>query len=112
MLSKRVVLLVVALCCLLALTPSALLAQAASTGTVAGTVTDPSGAAVAGAGVTLVDPSTNDSRKTTTNETGRYRFANVPPRTYNLTINKNGVSVQRYRGGGVTRGVQRTATSR
>ena len=64
MLTKRVVLFVVALACLFALTPSALFAQAASTGTVAGTVTDPSGAAVAGAAVTLVDPSTNDSRKT------------------------------------------------
>src|SRR5438094_3785604 len=104
MLSKRVVLLVVALCCLLALTPSALLAQAASTGTVAGTVTDPSGAAVAGAGVTLVDPSTNDSRKTTTNETGRYLFANVPPGTYNLTINKTGFRVTKFSGQVVTVG--------
>ena len=104
MLSKRVVLLVVALCCLLALTPSALFAQAASTGTVAGTVTDPSGAAVAGAAVTLVDPSTNDSRKTTTNETGRYLFANVPPGTYNLTINKTGFRVTKFSGQVVTVG--------
>src|SRR6266853_1591084 len=104
MLSKRVVLLLVALCCLVALTPSALFAQAASTGTVAGTVIDPSGAAVAGAAVTLVDPSTNDSRKTTTNETGRYLFANVPPGTYNMTINKTGFRVAKFTGQIVTVG--------
>src|SRR6266481_5763006 len=104
MLSKRVVLLLVALSCLVALTPSALFAQAASTGTVAGTVTDPSGAAVAGAAVTLVDPSTNDSRKTTTNETGRYLFANVPPGTYNMTINKTGFRVAKFTGQIVTVG--------
>src|SRR5216110_1579742 len=104
MLSKRVVLLVVAVSCLFALTPSALFAQAASTGTVAGTVTDPSGAGVAGAAVTLVDPSTNDSRKTTTNETGRYLFANVPPGTYNMTINKTGFRVAKFTGQIVTVG--------
>src|SRR6266480_2004893 len=104
MLSKRVILLAVTLSCLFALTPSALFAQAASTGTVAGTVTDPSGAGVAGAAVTLVDPSTNDSRKTTTNETGRYLFANVPPGTYNMTINKTGFRVAKFTGQIVTVG--------
>jgi len=87
MLSKRVV------CCWLPVLSRcfdsvALFAQAALNGTVAGTVIDPSGAAVAGAACHAVDPSTNDSRKTTTNETGRYLFANVPPGTYNMTINK------------------------
>src|SRR5436190_13894587 len=98
MLSKRVVLLVVAVSCLFALTPSALFSQAASTGTVAGTVTDPSGAAVVGATVALLDPSTNDSRQTTTNESGRYIFANVPPGTYNLTMNKTGFRVAKFTG--------------
>src|SRR5271169_2943829 len=73
--SKRVVLLVVALCCLLGMTPSALFSQTASSGTVAGTVADPSGAAIVDATVTLTDPSTNDARKTTTNDAGRYIFA-------------------------------------
>jgi Carboxypeptidase regulatory-like domain len=96
MLSKRVVMLVVALSCLFALTPSVLYSQAASTGTVAGTVTDPTGAAVVGATVTLLDPATNDSRKTTTNESGRYVFANVPPGTYHLTISKTGFRVTKF----------------
>ena len=98
MLIKRVILLVVALSCLFAMTPSALFSQAASTGTVAGTVTDPTGAAVAGAAVSIIDPSTNDSRKTTTNEAGRYIFANVAPGTYNVTINKTGFRVTKFTG--------------
>src|ERR1700674_4289327 len=96
MLSKRVVLLVVALSCLFALTPSALFSQAASTGTIAGTVTDPTGAAVVGATVTLIEPSTAGSRTTTTNEAGRFIFANVSPGTYNVTINNTGFRVTRF----------------
>jgi hypothetical protein len=95
MLSKRVVLFVVAFCCLFALTPSALFSQAASTGTVAGTITDPTGAAVAGATVTLTDISTNAVRSAETNEAGRYIFANVVPGTYNVMINKTGFRVSR-----------------
>src|SRR5882724_10290711 len=96
MLSKRVVLVVVALSCLFALTPSALFSQASSAGTIDGTVTDASGAAVAGATVTLTDTGTNTSRTATTNETGRYLFINVPPGTYNLTVNKTGFRIARF----------------
>jgi len=64
--------------------------QAASSGTVAGTVTDPSGAAVVGATVTLTEPSTGASRTATTNDAGRYIFANVSAGKYNATINKTG----------------------
>jgi hypothetical protein len=95
MFSKRVVLLVVALACVFALTPSALFSQAASTGTVAGTVTDPSGGAVVGATVTLTDIATNIPRTAATNETGRYFFANVVPGSYNLSVNKTGFRVSR-----------------
>src|SRR5580693_5945476 len=90
MLSKRVVLVLVALCCLFALSPSVVMGQSASTGTVAGTVTDPSGAAVVGATVTLTDPTVTGTRTATTNESGRYIFANVTPGSYNVTINKTG----------------------
>jgi Carboxypeptidase regulatory-like domain len=77
-------------------TPATVLGQSASTGTVAGTVTDPTGAAVVGAVVTMNDPSTNDTRKTATNESGRYIFANVSPGTYNVTINKTGFRVTKF----------------
>src|SRR5579862_6841547 len=47
-------------------------AQSTSTGSVAGSVTDPTGAVVAGATVTLTDIATNTARTTTTNASGRY----------------------------------------
>ncbi len=93
--SKRVALLLAALFCLFAVTPSSLFAQAASTGTVAGTVTDPSGGAVVGATVTLTDTSTNLSRTAQTNDTGRYFFANVVPSTYNVSVSKTGFRVSK-----------------
>ena len=77
-------------------TPVRVLGQAASSGTVAGTVTDPSGAAVAGATITLIDPSTNNTRSATTNESGRYIFANVTPGSYSMTINKTGFRVTKF----------------
>ena len=83
MLNKRAVVVVVALCCLFALSPSALFSQ--STGTVNGLVTDPSGAAVAGATVTLTDTATAAARTALTNEAGRYAYVSVPPGVYNLT---------------------------
>jgi hypothetical protein len=65
-------------------------AQSTSTGTVAGTVTDTSGAVVAGATVTLTDTATNTPRSTTTNDAGRYNFADVNPGTYNIDVTKQG----------------------
>jgi len=96
--SKRVALLLAALFCLFAVTPSSLFGQAASTGTVAGTVTDPSGGAVVGAAVTLTDTSTSIARTENTNDTGRYFFANVVPGTYNVSVNKTGFRVSKLTG--------------
>ncbi|HKV24970.1 MAG TPA: carboxypeptidase-like regulatory domain-containing protein [Candidatus Acidoferrum sp.] len=95
MLSKRVALLLAALFCLFVLTPTSLFAQATNTGTVSGTVTDPSGAAVIGATVTLTDTSTNIPRTAATNESGRYIFVDVAPGTYNVSVNKTGFRVTR-----------------
>src|SRR5207244_2914041 len=65
-------------------------AQSSATGTVAGTVSDQSGAVVSGAAVTLTDVATNTSRSTTTNDVGRYIFVSVPPGNYNIAITKQG----------------------
>lgn len=96
MFTKRVVL---GLCCLFALvcicTPSAL-GQAANSGTVSGTVTDQSGAAVVEAVVRLVDTATNTERTAITNETGRYIFASVVPGLYNVTISKSGFRAAKF----------------
>ena len=66
--------------------PATVRGQAASTGTIAGQVTDASNAAVGGATVALVDTATNAQRTTTTNDSGRYLFADVVPGRYVLTV--------------------------
>src|SRR3984885_4608277 len=67
-------------------------AQSTSTGTVAGSVTDPTGAVVAGATVTLTDIGTNTPRTTTTNPSGRYIYVDVNPGVYSITASKTGFS--------------------
>jgi hypothetical protein len=82
-----------ALLCVIALCPASLHAQSASTGIVAGQVTDPSDAAVVGATVTLTDKATSISRTATTNDSGRYVFVDVNPAVYTITVNKTGFRV-------------------
>jgi hypothetical protein len=65
-------------------------AQSSSTGTVGGAVTDPSGALVAGATVTLTDISTNVALTTTTNPSGRYIYVDVNPGVYSIAVSKAG----------------------
>jgi hypothetical protein len=65
-------------------------AQSTATGTVSGQITDQTGAAIAGATVTLLDTATGTSRGTSTNEVGRYIFVNVTPGTYDVRISKTG----------------------
>ena len=65
-------------------------AQSTSTGTVAGSVTDPTGAVVAGAVVTLTDIATNTARTTTTNASGRYIYVDVNPGIYSIAVSKSG----------------------
>src|SRR5580700_6539358 len=65
-------------------------AQSASSGTVSGSVSDPSNAVVAGAAITLTDISTNIPRTASSNASGRYFFADVTPGTYTLTVSKAG----------------------
>lgn len=102
--NKRMALLLAALYCLLALTPSALFSQTA--GTVDGTVTDPSGAAVAGATVTMTDKATNIPLTATTNGVGRYVFVEVRPGFYDLSINKTGFRVTKLNDQKVTVGTE------
>jgi hypothetical protein len=76
---------------LLALTFSApAWGQSLSTGTVTGSVTDQTGAVVAGATVSLTDVSTNNPRSTATNSKGSYIFVDVSPGIYNVAITKAG----------------------
>src|ERR1700758_2340336 len=65
-------------------------AQSSIAGTVAGQVTDASGAAVPGASVKLVDLGTGAAFASVTNDSGRYDFPTVPPGKYDITFTKEG----------------------
>ena len=65
-------------------------AQTAVTGGIEGNVTDPSGAAVAGATVEATDVPDAVTRDTVTNSDGAYRFPSLIPGTYSVTIKKAG----------------------
>src|SRR2546428_4906578 len=56
------------------------------TATLNGTVTDPQGAAVAGAKVTLLNQATGVTRETTSDTQGFYTFANVAPGDYTVRV--------------------------
>ncbi|MFL6447784.1 MAG: carboxypeptidase-like regulatory domain-containing protein [Bryobacteraceae bacterium] len=71
------------------------LAQNTSSGTIAGQITDESGAAVPGADVRLVDKATNSTKGFQTNETGRYNIFDLDPGTCDISINKPGFSETR-----------------
>jgi hypothetical protein len=60
------------------------LAAAQSTSSLNGSVTDASGAAVAGAKITLTDAATGLQRTATSNTAGLYQFLDVPPGDYRL----------------------------
>ncbi len=96
--NKRSLLVIALLLCICALVPSALFSQSASTGTVAGTVTDPSGAAVAAATVTLTDKATNTPRTASTNENGRYILVDIPAGSYDVSVSKEGFRISRLSG--------------
>lgn len=61
-----------------------------TTGGIQGTVTDPSGAVVPGASVQVTAPTLVGSKQTSTDSAGVYRFDNLPPGTYTLTVSAKG----------------------
>ncbi|WP_238398391.1 TonB-dependent receptor [Edaphobacter sp. 12200R-103] len=65
-------------------------AQAAGTASVQGTVTDPTGAAVPNAIVTLKQTATGVSRVSTTDNQGVYAMPNVPVGAYSLSVTAQG----------------------
>lgn len=64
--------------------------RAQNVGSIQGSVSDPAGARVAGATVTLTDLATNTSRSTKTNDSGEFGLAQVTPGTYKLEVSKEG----------------------
>ncbi|HEX4004449.1 MAG TPA: TonB-dependent receptor [Candidatus Acidoferrales bacterium] len=80
------------LVCLVALCVSVFsaLGQSASTGALAGTVTDPSGAVISGATVTATSLETGQTRTTTSDANGLYKFSLLPPGNYSVKFSATG----------------------
>src|SRR5262249_1067741 len=55
-----------------------------------GTVMDPSGNAVAGAKISIVEQNTGLTREATTSDQGFYRIALLPPGSYTVTVEVSG----------------------
>ena len=69
-----------------------LMAQSLVTGDITGTVTDPSGAVVSGATVTLKSDANGSTRNTTSGSNGTYRFPLLSPGSYTVTVTASGFS--------------------
>ena len=74
---------------LMAATPSALFAQAV-TGTLLGTVTDSTGAVIAGAKVTVTNQNTGFTRTVKTDAIGEYTAPSIPTGTYTVLAEMDG----------------------
>ena len=73
----------------------AALAQSTSSGTVIGTVVDPSGAVMANINVELRNAVTGYSQSAVTDGAGVYRFSNVPQSTYELEVSAKGFATKK-----------------
>ncbi len=60
------------------------------TGSIVGTVTDPSGAIIQNATVTATDTNTGQTRTDTSDSSGRYNLINLQPGNYTVTANASG----------------------
>jgi Carboxypeptidase regulatory-like domain len=69
---------------------------AAQTASISGSVTDPTGAVIPRATVTVRNLSTNASRDTTTDGAGSYRITSLAPEEYEVFIGKEGFKTEDY----------------
>jgi hypothetical protein len=95
--------------CLAVLTVTNVAAQSITSGDITGTVTDPSGAAVPNATVTLINVSTNATESAVSTQQGSYRFAFVPRGSYTIKITATGFQPRQVTGIVVTAGQPTTA---
>jgi hypothetical protein len=66
--------------------------QAGTSGTITGTVTDPAGAAIPGATVTIHNPVSGYEASAVTDSNGVFSFTNVPFNPYHMTVEAKGFS--------------------
>src|SRR5215216_769829 len=69
-----------------ALFAGSVFAQTSTTGSIEGTVTDTTGAAVPGIAVRVTSPNLISAQTATTDDSGRYRILNLPPGKYAISV--------------------------
>lgn len=106
---KSVKIWVVALIASLFLSVSAVNAQSITSGDVTGTVTDPSGAVLPNAAVTLKNDNTGTTQNAPTNGAGQYRFSLLQPGTYTVNVTAPGFQPAERKGIAVIAGQAATA---
>ena len=74
--------------------------------TLSGTVTDPSGAAIASADVAITNTATGVTRLVTTDPAGYYSSTNLLPGNYEVTVKAKGFSTTKESGIGLEVGAQ------
>jgi hypothetical protein len=84
-------------------------AQASSSGTIVGTVTDSTGAYIPDATITAYDPSTKTTRTTVSNKSGQFTIQNINTGVYDVKATKGGFSTDQISGLTVGVGQQSTA---
>ena len=68
--------------------------QTQTTGAISGRLTDTSGAVIANASVILTSRATGAQTKSTTDQTGNYRFNLLPPGAYQLRFSSPGFKTE------------------
>ncbi|MFZ0594117.1 MAG: carboxypeptidase regulatory-like domain-containing protein [Bryobacteraceae bacterium] len=83
-------------------------AWAQGAGTLTGRMTDPSGATVSGATVSIVNEATQVTTNAVTTSGGTYTASNLPPGTYDITVSASGF--KEFKQTGITVAVATTST--
>ncbi len=83
---------VISLALILMIMAMSLAVAYAAGGVVSGTVTDPKGAIVVGAAISVVDPVSNQSYNGTTDQQGRFKIEGLPAGVYVVTVVARGFS--------------------
>ena len=89
---KRLLTGILAVLVVAAVMAPSLMAQSLVSGDLTGTISDPSGAVVSGATVTLKSDATGAIRNATTGANGTYRFSLLPPGSYSVMVTASGFS--------------------
>jgi Carboxypeptidase regulatory-like domain/Peptidase family M1 domain len=108
MLYQKRVPLILALLLVALAAPFVMARAVAAGGSLSGSVTDPKGALVVGASVTVTAQATNQKFTATTDQQGRYKLENLPAGSYVVTVTAKGFALAKRENVNVTEGQSAT----